>query len=84
MRCSAISSKSLDTDQAALGRQWLHMEILAQLHKVSQRLEKVEDQVAASSQQAAQASAGSPSGPGKLCTDNVLVHSNKPSKKCKK
>ena len=54
------------------------------LQKVSQWLERVEDQVAASLQQAARASVGSPSGPGKLSTDNVLVSSNKPSKKSKK
>ena len=84
LRDATISSKLLDTDLADLGRQRLQMEILAQLQKVSQWLEKVENQVAASSQQAAQASAESPSGPGKLSTDNVLVSSNKPSKKSKK
>ena len=57
------------------------MEILAQLQ---QQLEKVEDQVAASSQQATQVATGSPSGHGKLSTDNVLVTSNKSSKKSKK
>ena len=52
------------------------MEILAQLKKVSQQLDMVEDQVAASSQQAAQTSAGSPSGSGKLSTMFLLVQIN--------
>ena len=52
LRDAAVSSKLLDTDQADLGGQRLQREILAQLQKVSQRLEKVGDQVAASSQQA--------------------------------
>ena len=84
LRDAAVSSKLLDTDQADLGGQRLQMEILAQLQKVSQRLEKVEDQVAVGSQKATQATAQSPSGHGKLSTDSVLAMSSKSRKKCKK
>ena len=84
LRDAAVSSKLLDTDQADLGRQRLQKEILAQLQKVSQRLEKVEDQVAVGSQKATQATAQSPSGHGKLSTDSVLAMSSKNRKKCKK
>ena len=84
LRDAATSSKLLDTDQADLGGQRLQLEILSQLQKVSQRLEKVEDQVAATSQQASQAATESPSGHGKLSTDSVLVTSNKSCKKSRK
>ena len=82
LRDAATSSKSLDTDQMDLGRQWLQMEILVQLKKISQRLDMVEGQVAGSSKQAAQASAASPES-GKLSTDSVIVSSYKPSKEVK-
>ena len=84
LRDAAASNKSLDTDQADLGRQRLQLEILSQLQKVSQRLEKVEDQVAATSQQESQVATESPSGHGKLSTNSVLVTSNKSSKKSRK
>ena len=54
LRDAAASSNQPNTDQADLGGQRLSMEILAQLQKVSQRLEMVEDQVAGTSQQAVQ------------------------------
>ena len=51
----------------------MQMEILALLKKVSQRLEMVEYQVAATSHKVAQESrVGSPSGAAKLGTDNVV------------
>ena len=73
-RDAAASSKSVDTDQMDLGEQQLQMEILAQLQKVSQWLYRMEDQVAVSSQQTAQAAAGSTSDYGKLSTDSVQVN----------
>ena len=82
LRDAAASSKLLETDQVDLGGQQLQMEILAQLKKVSQ-LDMVEDQVAGSSQQAAQASAVLPE-TGKLSTDSVVVSSHKPSKRSKR
>ena len=79
LRDAAASSKSIDADQADLGGQRLQMEILAQLKKVSQWLDMVEDQVAGISQQAAQESAISPQS-GKLSTDSIIVSSHKPKR----
>ena len=79
MDCELLPSEiSYLTDQADLGGQWLQMEILPQLKQVLQRLDMVEDLVAATSQQAAQVSAVSPSEPGKLSTDSFIVCSGKP------
>ena len=55
IRDAAISSESLATDQGDLGGQWIQMEMLKQLKKVSKRLVMVEDQVVATSHQAVQA-----------------------------
>ena len=83
LRDAAASSNQLDTDQADLGGQQLQMEILAQLQKVSQQLEMVEDQVADTSQQAVQDSAASPHS-GKLSTDSVIFSTQKSSKRSKR
>ena len=83
LRDAAASSNQLDTDQADLGGQRLQMEILAQLQKVSQRLEMVEDQVAGTSQQAVQDSVASPHS-GKLSTDSVIFSTQKSSKRSKR
>ena len=76
LRDAAASSKLLDTDQVDLGGQRLQMEILAQLKKVSQRLDMVEDQVASTSQQTVRETVISPQA-GKLSTDSVIVSSRK-------
>ena len=87
-----LVSKSLDTDQADLGRQLLQLKILAQLKKVSQWLDMMEDRVAGSSHQAAQALAASPQF-GKLSSDSFIASSqsdsfiatsHKPSKRSKR
>ena len=54
---AAVASESLATDQSQdLGGQRIQMEILQQLKKMSNRLDLVEDQVAATAQHTAQAS----------------------------
>ena len=83
LRDAAASSNQPNTDQADLGGQRLQMEILAQLQKVSQRLEMVEDQVAGTSQQAVQDPAASPH-IAKLSTDSVIVSTQKSSRRSKR
>ena len=72
---AAIASESLATDQSQdLGGQRIQMEILEQLKKMLNRLDLVEDQVAA--QQRVQASTSGVD-TGKLSIDTVLSSSSK-------
>ena len=80
VRDAAVASESLATDHSQdLGGQRIQMEILEQLKRMSHRLDLVEDQVVATTQQTAQASTS-----GKLSTDTVLSSSSKKSSKSKK
>ena len=74
---AAVASESLATDHSQdLGGQRIQMEILEQLKKMSNRLDLVEDQVAVTAQNTAQAST-SARDMAKLSTDTVLSSSSK-------
>ena len=72
-------------DQVDLGGQKIQEEILAQLKKMSDRLDTVEQQISSTAQYPGQAST-SISGPEKLSRDNDFLDHSKstPSKKSKK
>ena len=89
LRDAASSSVSLATDQADSGRQRIQEEILAQLKKMSSRLDMVEQQISSTAQDPAQASTSSStssSGPGKLSRNSDFLDHSKstPSKKSRK
>ena len=80
---AAIARESLATDQSQdLGGQQILMEILEQLKTMSNRLDLVEDQVAATTQQTVQESISGVD-TGKLSTDTVLSSSSKKVAKTK-
>ena len=60
LRDAAVASVLLATDQADPGGQWIQEEILAQLKKMSDRLDTVEEHISAMSQHTGQASTSSP------------------------
>ena len=85
LRDAAAASESLVTNQADSDGQRIQEEILAQLKKMSHRLDTVEQQISSTAQDPGQASTSS-SGPGKLSThSDFLDHSKStPCKKSKK
>ena len=88
LRDAAAASVSLATNQADSGGQWIQEEILAQLKKMSSRLDTVEQRISSTPQDPAQ-TPNSSSGPGKLSTNSDFLNhsksvSSKKSKKSKK
>ena len=85
LRDAAAASMSLATDQADPGGQRIQEEILAQLQKMSHRLEMVEQQISSTAQDPGQASITS-SGSGKLNKNSDCFNYSKstPSRKSKK
>ena len=84
-RDAAAASESLATDQADLGGQQIQEEILAQLKKMSHRLDTVEQQISSTAQDPGQASTSS-SGSGKLSRNSDFLDHSKstPSEKSRK
>ena len=85
LRDAATASVSLAMDQGDSGGQRIQEEILAQLKKMSSRLDTVEQRISSTAQDPVQAS-NSSSGPGKLSSNSDFLEHSKstPSKKSKK